>query len=359
MYILKANCIPVKGYKRSILYNLQNNTYDYIPNSLCELFENCRTTNEWYTYIIDNEKEIIDEYIEFLLANDYLLDTKKLDINCFTSISFAWEECKEVSILNLNYEEEISKYLHNLNVFLVKSRTKNISLQYIGGLKTLNNLLGTVKDTYVTNIVLYLQYKQFKGCLFEKLISSNPLISKIVLLGADRFSIKYIDTGKQIPIQKIESILINSEIKPMGFVINKMYFIEAHLYNTFFHKRLFVSKKGIISLTPLSDRIADISKDPAKEIINRKSIQKYWLIKKDSIETCKECEHRYMCYDSRIPTQENNKWYYMSDCGYNPYINKWVDEDGYWPVNNTSPCIKYQNLQLNQPENRSPFRQII
>lgn len=65
---LFANCIPVKGYKRSIVYDLQRNDFSFIPNELFELlteYKHLSITELKELY--PDDVETIDEYYSFLI----------------------------------------------------------------------------------------------------------------------------------------------------------------------------------------------------------------------------------------------------------------------------------------------------
>jgi len=59
-----------------------------------------------------------------------------------------------------------------------------------------------------------------------------------------------------------------------------------------------------------------------------------WRISKDRILICRDCEHRYICMDSREPevSSVSDLHTYDSDCRYNPYIALWGHEKGYETV---------------------------
>lgn len=62
---LYANCIPIKGVNRSIIYDLQKNTYFFIPNILFEIIElsKSKTLHEIIEYYGIENKEFILEYM--------------------------------------------------------------------------------------------------------------------------------------------------------------------------------------------------------------------------------------------------------------------------------------------------------
>lgn len=56
------------------------------------------------------------------------------------------------------------------------------------------------------------------------------------------------------------------------------------------------------------------------------TFQKYWHIKKDDCNYCKDCEYRYMCLDNRVPIKQiNNLWEFDASCAYNPLISVWSE----------------------------------
>lgn len=56
-------------------------------------------------------------------------------------------------------------------------------------------------------------------------------------------------------------------------------------------------------------------------------LEKYWFITKDKVETCKDCELRYVCFDCREASRRecNNIYGANPLCLYNPYTGEWRD----------------------------------
>ncbi len=70
----------------------------------------------------------------------------------------------------------------------------------------------------------------------------------------------------------------------------------------------------------------DVESNSLKEAIDHKDFKKYWNINKDAIETCKDCEFRFVCTDciayTENPTKLSSK---PLKCGYDPYTNEWTE----------------------------------
>jgi hypothetical protein len=326
MYQLNSSCFPVKGYGRSIIYDFGNNKYHYIPNSLCELLTKFKTTEKWMENKTEEEQEILTDYLNFLQKNDCLLNLTNLDADCFSDLSLEWETKEKIAILNLQLGNKSSKYfMQALKEFCIQNQVKNVSIECTCNQENVFAFLNIIQNTFIDNVELYLPHSLYCNCIFEDWIAQYPFISKIVLMGANENTGEYLYSGNQIGIQKIEMSVINSESKPIQFVLNRNFFIEAQSFNVFYNKRLFIDETGNIRTHPNMSKISNI-RDNKMSIFDSQC----WHIGKNQIHVCKDCEHRYLCYDLRIPVQGKNKeWYYLTGCGYNPYICKWLGQEEY------------------------------
>ncbi|MEX0596875.1 MAG: hypothetical protein WD512_10280, partial [Candidatus Paceibacterota bacterium] len=71
-FLLFSNCVPVKGYARSIICDLQLSKYYFIPNDLYDILlrsKKQKVGNFYEEYGIENVK-VLDEYFEFLINNN-------------------------------------------------------------------------------------------------------------------------------------------------------------------------------------------------------------------------------------------------------------------------------------------------
>jgi len=71
---LFSNCIPVKGYSRSIIVDLQRRIYHFAPNSMIQILQEFE--KKPYNIVLsgfgDDEKAIINEYISFLEEKEWV-----------------------------------------------------------------------------------------------------------------------------------------------------------------------------------------------------------------------------------------------------------------------------------------------
>lgn len=89
-----AACMPVKGASRSIICDLQRETFDYIPNDIFSIlneFNSDKISAILKTFGEDN-KSILEDYFYFLLKEEYIFLIEEMEeLKHFPSIDLTWE----------------------------------------------------------------------------------------------------------------------------------------------------------------------------------------------------------------------------------------------------------------------------
>ena len=60
-----------------------------------------------------------------------------------------------------------------------------------------------------------------------------------------------------------------------------------------------------------------------KDVIDNPVYKKYGNIRKDQVETCRDCEYRYICNDCRAYTRNDHLYGKPLKCKYDPYTGEW------------------------------------
>ncbi|MCC7452988.1 MAG: hypothetical protein IT222_02390, partial [Crocinitomix sp.] len=143
------------------------------------------------------------------------------------------------------------------------------------------------------------------------------------------------------------------------FTIDRRFYIEAQKSLAYFYSKLFIGINGEIKNAPECQEIhgnfhhiSDYKQ--LKKIVTSESFQKYWHISKNEVEICKDCEFRFMCLDNRIPLQRKSDgaFFYDQPCTYNPYINKWSDQEGYQFPEDCGILSNHNEFQINHEKIR-------
>lgn len=316
-------CVPVKGYKKGAIYDLQRSNFFDIPNSVINMLKENegKRISELYTDYGDS-KDLVTKYLSVLIENEVIFITNELDR--FPGPNFEFKKPYFLDILFV----EINK--------LQKSK-----LQVLDKI----NSLGCIQLVLVTNGEVDLN-------LLEKILhivgkSKLQIISLISEYGVGDKNVIEIQSKnfrlRDITFYNANEELCNKEEKIFykktnlyktltrtissldDFILNDDFFKESLKYNVFFNRKAYIDNGGDIKHY-INDQISYGNIDDVEifDVIQTEPFRELWNINKDKIDRCKVCQYRYMCADNRIPIKVNEKKYrYKTKCGYNPISDTW------------------------------------
>lgn len=354
---LFSNCIPVKGYSGSIICDLQKNHFIFIPNDLYEILEKYSgrlSIAEIKKKYQNQYDEVIDEYFDFLISNEYIFFTN--DTNFFPKLStkfiYPFEISNAIIDVGKSTEQiiEIIDSLDELNCkFLeIRSFKKDYNL--------IMNVISyiTKKKYFIRSINILLP--------FEKSIQQNDLENMMIKFR--RITSFYIYNSPSEIITKpvngntgfvyytkktITSQKDCGSFNTYNFSTNIKCFTESLHHNSCLHKKISIDSEGNIRNCPsMPQSFGNIKDTTLEEALAHPDFKKYWNLTKDHIEVCKDCEFRYICTDCRAYTERTHKNAEGLDtskplkCGYNPYTGEWEE----WSTNPLKQkAIKYYGMQ--------------
>lgn len=344
-----ANCVPIDGYSRSVIYDLMRNEYKLIPNSLSNMLATLEGKTR--TQILSDSAvgyAVTQEYLRFLEENEYIIwiNPKLAENFCPLDLDYISPTDLESAIIIIETSADIVKDLID---DLCSLGCKYIDFHFVQecDFNTYKSLLLLIKNRPLDSV----------GFFFLKgLVSIN-----LDAIEDDFFSESYHISNFTVynaPTQiqnriNFTSVTFTSEaydqtitVSPRQFHVNIEAFCEAHAFNLFYHKKLIFTNQECSELenhtNPALVRYTD------KESITAKLTDVEYLnfcsITKDQINVCKNCEFRYMCCDSRLPIQlENGDWSFKEECAYNPYLCKWSWEEGYKSLQESGVTVCNKN----------------
>ena len=331
-FILYANCIPVKGFSRSIICDLQSRKFEFIPNDLFSILTKYKklSINEIIdVYGIDN-KEVVDDYYSFLEKNDFGFWSENL-IPELVPLSLRWDSPQTITnaLIDVNRNSDlpfkkICEELDELNCSALELRffysinfkeLNKILLNFIRSTLRSINILVEYSNSYTESSISKLLKKHSR--VFQINISNSPFYKNVRILN-DSVSVNYFEL-------KINSNSCCGKIHPKYFSINIEHFTESISNNTCLNRKIAIDEYGEIKNCPsMSKGYGKIKNTTLQEAINHIDFKKYWAIKKDQVAICKDCEFRYICTDCRVYIQNKEDIYSKpKKCNYNPYTTKW------------------------------------
>ena len=340
IYKLFSNCIPVKGYSRSIILDLQRQSYFLIPNTLIDLFEDdLLVINEKNEYS-DTEKNIINEYISFLLENDLVFMTNKNELELFPKLNLDWNYPSTITNAVFDIKDNDLDW-HNILTGLKELQCYHIQIRYFSpvSIEKIKEICNIMFSSLVFSIDIILPYNLiYKNKEWIELMENYPKISKIIFYNSNSDEVVHIDNKGFSAIYCIRTNC-NSDlhcgiIHPGYFSINIPTFTESQMYNTCLNRKIGIDVDGNIKNCPSCNQtFGNINEISLLEAIQKQGFKQYWNITKDQIDVCKDCEFRHICIDCRAFIKDpENKYSQPLKCNFNPYISKWSNEHGYVPI---------------------------
>jgi len=341
IFKLFSTCIPVRGYKRSIIYDLHRCKSETIPLGLFGILHHTDTNIDdiLFKYGKQNIK-IINEYFAWLIKHQYgFFCYSLIEARCFPKLKLTWDMPHKVTntiieIIDTNDLIKVLNTIVNADIphvqIIIRNSIDAVCLLDIGRFfATTTTKTVDIISSFSENSISISEIKNI--CELQLRFSSvilynSPFNKKIELL-----------QGLTNIFHTTKSL---NEDDWCGFVsknyfsINTMFFTESQHHNTCLNRKLCIDKDGYIKNCPsMKHHYGHISDTNIEDIVQLPEFQKWWHIKKDDIDVCKDCEFRHMCTDCRAFIKDPENIYSQpAKCPYNPYICKWEGEEGYVPV---------------------------
>ena len=321
------DCIPVRGYFRSIIMDITRKTHQFIPNTLCDGISTNKLIND----------NLPQEYLDFLIENEFIFECTEDELAFYPPLSTKWDypafitnsiiEVGKTQFITNEFLEQIIDLGCRHFVFIF---TEPLEMEWLEFISKLFN------ESPVLTIDIYCKYSQnYKSEILENIMRQNSRITYILLFEAPHDEIITLTNIRGNIVYYSKPVYYTEcYINQQSFVVNMPLYTESLHYNTFYNRKLSIDKHGNIkNYLTQKQSFGNIFSARIEEIIQKKSFRKVWKIKKDFIDVCKDCEFRYMCVDSRFPIQRcKNSYYHTQECPYNPYICKWEGQENYIPV---------------------------
>jgi SPASM domain peptide maturase of grasp-with-spasm system len=352
-FILYANCIPVKGAKRSLICDLQRNQYWYIPEGLYDVLTSHRgvSLDSIKTSYENKFDLIIDEYFEFLANNELGFWTTEEDVKNFPELNLDWDE---PSLITNAIIDSDTGSLHNYTkIFdeLEELGCKHIQLRFFDEIifEQLTSILENLHSRRIISVEIILPFKNKETeILIADLPAKYQRITQIAFYNSHTNN-NYIKYHSQI-INITSNI--NSEqhcgiISSKYFTLNIKNFTESLKHNSCLNRKISIDKKGQVKNCPsLSKGYGHINDVALTDIVLKGDIKELWEINKDKIEICKDCEFRNICTDCRAYIENPENIYSKPlKCGYSPYTCQWEE----WSNNPLKQkAIQYYEISLSR-----------
>ncbi len=325
-----ACCFPVKGKTRGILYDIQRQDFDYIPNDLIDIIEKYegKTLRDIYNDFEKDIHHIIDEYFEFLFDNEYIFFSD-VDKSLFPKLEDSFERPFKIGNMIIDVTNLM---LDNINTIFNQIEEYGCeAILFIFNESALFEknfipLLEKFEYSSVRTLEIFVKNDIYYNFDYDRISLEYGKLSRIVFFSSDSNTLK--TTKNHLLLINTKEPLDSREniININNFLITDKLFFETKKFNNYFNRKVYIDENLNIRNSPNSEEIfGNIKNDNIIDIIEKQDFQKLWKISKDMIKDCMLCEYRYMCVDSNL-LQFNEKekiWERNQKCSYNPHNNIW------------------------------------
>jgi SPASM domain peptide maturase of grasp-with-spasm system len=330
-------CFITTGKSRSIIVDTQRSKIEFIPNSLAERIKNGSISKaDFFKHQTKEELDILQEYYEFLIENEYAFVCDKPFVKYFSKIKLEWDFPSKITnaiidITTLNKSSLKSlKELEKLHCYHIQMRfyVKTTLLEF-------TSLLNELKTYSFETVEFIMPCDELISNEIKALVIAFPFVISIIFSDALITKVEqqqpYNNGSIGYTTQKINNCNSCGNISPEYFTTEIENFTESQKYNTCLNRKISIDVNGDIKNCPsMKESFGNIQDTSLEQALNKKRFKKLWNVNKDKIKVCQDCEFRHICTDCRAYREDPEDIYSKPlKCGYSPYTNEWEE----WSTN--------------------------
>lgn len=329
---LFSNCVLVKGVCKSLILDLQFHKYFEIENELYNVLqkniENSFTIVELKKQFKYQFDEGIDSFFNYFKEKNLGFFTDEPRI--FPKLEIQWYSPSKITNAVIEFSN-LSNYdlidliyqLENLGCTAIELRFKDEI-----PLEVLENIL--IKTELSRIIAFFIFIKDFEALNIEglsRLKQNYPRIAEFIVHSCKTADVYSKNQLFDLSFIRFTEYNLNSKLElknKRSFVINIDSYSEATSYNLGLNKKVSINEFSEIKNYISHEKVyGNLEKNKIFEIISTIEFQVKWGIGNDKIEICKDCQFKYSCVDNSDIIKQNNKFFKVESCNYNPIKNIW------------------------------------
>ena len=295
--------------------------------------------DEVFGFYDDVSKEMVQEYIDFLLEREYGFITDGDWDSNFAALSLEYVDYNKISNLfiernDLAIPEKLLQSIANLQI-------RHLVI-YCNGDASRSDFLkldADFENSTLDSIEIFAPFHSAIDKNFIQHLSENTSrIYNLIFYNCENepfkvesiFRFELLFTPQDLKISSCGKV----DLKYFDTNIKKV--LEAINHNSCLNKKIGIDAEGNIKNCPaMPQGFGNIMETTLEEALFHQDFKKYWNLTKEDITVCKDCEFRNVCTDCRAFTEQthvNEAGLDVSKplkCGYDPYTSQWSD----WSTN--------------------------
>jgi SPASM domain peptide maturase of grasp-with-spasm system len=316
-----------------VLIDLDRGEIIDIPNLMYEVFcynQNVNSTiDELKKHFNYEYSHGIDKIIEFCLNKKLGFLTEEPEI--FHDINLFFETPYLLTNAVIEYSNNSHYSIENVISWLNEYGCQAIEIRLLGKYPEnfVTNLMNKFNNSRITKFDIVLKFSEkIDVVLFSKnMFSKHPRIASFIFYstpkGLEKKEFVHNKTISLISID-VESKFIEKKTRN-SFSCSLIAFSEAQSYNLGLNKKISINRFGKLkNYLTHEEEFGDVTQESIRCFTENVYLQNKWEISNNNIETCKDCQYRYVCVDNSPISQRNGLYYRANPCDFDPYHNLWI-----------------------------------
>ncbi len=339
---LYQNCFPVKGAMKSIICDIQRNRYEFISNHIYSLIVQDKSFKDSLdTYPLDSEALSLEEtmnQLQFLVIHEYGFWCDEKESDNFPAIDVTWQRHGVLSNALIDVSKNSRHNYGSIFTQLGNLQCEALQLRCFHSIEfsELEEIVSLASQSHITYIEILLKISDaYDLTLMISILNRYPEISKVIFHSSSENKVYYRNKLNTTVIYLISNIIESSShcgfIHQDNFFLTPELFRESQNHNSCLNGKISIDANGEIKNCPaIQKSFGNTDAINFRDIIKKTDFTSIWSISKNQINTCKDCEFRFICVDCRAYTEDpENPYSKPLKCGYNPGSGEWED----WSTN--------------------------
>ena len=333
-FLLFSVCVPVKGSMRSIICDLQNNDYYYIPNDLYDILtiHRLKSVQEIINVYGVENSSVIEEYFEFLLEKRLVTLLKGEELDLFPPLPTIWENPKQITNAVIEVSASVELFMRQIIIELNSLGCESLELRFYDEyeLENIENILSFIEKSSISSIVILVKHLQTLGTQdYQNILNKYSKMHQIIVHSYHGPSTKVMgnDSFSNVIFQhkKLSDCSFCGVTNINYFKVNHDLLLESLHNNSCLNRKVSIDTNGNIKNCPsLKESYGNFRDVSISDTLVKGDIKKLWHIDKSMISVCRDCEHRLICTDCRAYLSDSNDIFSKPlKCGYDPYTATW------------------------------------
>lgn len=331
VFKLFANCLPVKGARRSTICDLQKQRMRLIPNDLFYILTDLAgmPTTEIKRRFNGDSDEVIDEYFTMLTEEAYGFWCDEPEL--FPKLDLSWDRPEKITNAIIDVDRSSKHDYQSLLSQLDELGCQALQIRAYDELTLadLEEILTHCEQHRLRHLDLVIKFHpELTGEVLNGFCLDHQVIYGIVVHSSPQKSRLRVDPFSTIidfhtfPVTPSSCGMISLRF----FSVTLDHFTEALNFNSCLNRKIGIGADGEIKACPAMKQSAgNAGHTKLKAVVNDPQLVQIGSITKDQVAVCRDCEFRYVCTDCRAFTQDANDLYSKpAKCTYDPYTATWA-----------------------------------